>query len=62
MLRFLQVLLVLISIVGLSVARADVHIRSLAGSCAACHGTNGNSVAGMATLAASMPHIFPHKC
>lgn len=35
----------------LSPSYADVHTRSLASSCAACHGTNGNSVGDMAALA-----------
>jgi cytochrome c553 len=29
---------------GVAVAAYDVHIRSLAASCAACHGTQGNAV------------------
>lgn len=51
MLRFIQYLVVSVTCTWLNMAYADVHIRSLAGSCAACHGTNGNSVAGMAMLA-----------
>jgi cytochrome subunit of sulfide dehydrogenase len=51
MLRFSPTLLIVTSCIWLTTAHADVHIRSLAGSCAACHGTNGNSVAGMVTLA-----------
>lgn len=43
--------LIAMSLLPVSIAHADVHVRSLAGSCAACHGTNGNSVAGMAQLA-----------
>ena len=30
---------------------ADLHIRGLAGSCAACHGSNGNAALGNAVLA-----------
>lgn len=30
---------------------ADAHIRTLAASCAACHGTNGNSTGGTPVLA-----------
>ena len=33
------------------VALADPHLRVLAASCAACHGTNGNSVGGTPVLA-----------
>lgn len=29
----------------------NIHARNLAASCAACHGTNGNSVGGMPALA-----------
>ena len=32
-------------------ARADAHVRTLAASCAACHGTNGNSAGGTPVLA-----------
>ncbi len=32
-------------------AEVDKHARNLAGSCAACHGTNGHSKSGMPTLA-----------
>jgi sulfide dehydrogenase cytochrome subunit len=32
-------------------AAADEHARSLAATCAACHGTNGESVGGNAVLA-----------
>lgn len=32
-------------------AGADAHIRTLAASCAACHGTDGNSVGGTPVLA-----------
>jgi sulfide dehydrogenase cytochrome subunit len=34
-----------------AVAGADTHIRTLAASCAACHGSNGNSVGGTPVLA-----------
>ncbi len=32
-------------------AEVDKHARNLAGSCAACHGTNGHSKSGMPALA-----------
>jgi cytochrome subunit of sulfide dehydrogenase len=51
--RFIHILLSLIvlSVVGSNIVHSaetignndDVHIRTLAASCAACHGTNGNS-------------------
>ena len=34
------------------------HIRTLAASCAACHGTNGNAVFGSAVLAGMDAHYF----
>ncbi len=34
-----------------ALAGADAHIRTLAASCAACHGTNGNSTGGTPVLA-----------
>ena len=34
------------------------HIRTLAASCAACHGTNGNAVVGNAVLAGMDAHYF----
>lgn len=34
-----------------ALAGADTHIRTLAASCAACHGTNGNSTGGTPVLA-----------
>ena len=34
-----------------SAAIADVHIRTLAASCSACHGADGNSVGGTPVLA-----------
>ncbi|MDR2219694.1 MAG: c-type cytochrome [Methylobacillus sp.] len=34
------------------------HLRVLAASCAACHGTNGNSVGGTPVLAGLMPAYF----
>ena len=36
---------------GAQGASADPHLRVLAASCAACHGTNGNSVGGTPVLA-----------
>jgi sulfide dehydrogenase cytochrome subunit len=34
-----------------SAAMAETHVRSLAASCSACHGTDGNSVGGTPVLA-----------
>ena len=34
------------------------HIRTLAASCAACHGSNGNAIAGNAVLAGINPAYF----
>lgn len=42
-------------------AGADSHIRTLAGSCAACHGTNGNSVGGTPVLAGLEPGQFKRQ-
>jgi len=39
-------------------ALADPHLRMLAASCAACHGTNGNSVGGTPVLAGLAPNYF----
>ena len=36
---------------GCATRPVDTHARNLAASCAACHGTNGNSVAGAPVLA-----------
>lgn len=45
-------LLLLISVLTIPAAYADQqHTRTLAASCAACHGTDGNSVGGMPVLA-----------
>ena len=38
-----------------------LHIRTLAASCAACHGSNGNAVAGNAILAGTNPTYFTKK-
>jgi cytochrome subunit of sulfide dehydrogenase len=44
--------LMLLSLLSIPAAQAgDSHIRTLAASCAACHGTNGNSVGGTPVLA-----------
>ena len=40
------------------VAFSDTHIRTLAASCAACHGSNGNAVAGSAVLAGMDANYF----
>jgi sulfide dehydrogenase cytochrome subunit len=39
-------------------AESSRHIVTLAGSCAACHGTNGNSVDGTPVLAGLDPSYF----
>jgi sulfide dehydrogenase cytochrome subunit len=39
-------------------ALADPHLRVLAATCAACHGTNGNSVGGTPVLAGLAPDYF----
>lgn len=39
-------------------AETDKHARGLAASCAACHGTNGNSVGGTAVLAGMDRALF----
>ena len=39
-------------------AFADPHLRVLAASCAACHGTQGNSVGGTPVLAGLAPDYF----
>jgi len=39
-------------------AQPDNHARNLAASCAACHGTNGNSVGGTAVLAGMDRALF----
>jgi sulfide dehydrogenase cytochrome subunit len=46
--------MLLISLMAFGSANAGddaIHIRTLAASCAACHGTNGNSVGGTPVLA-----------
>ncbi len=43
--------LVLVGLAVSAAAEADGHVRVLAASCAACHGTNGNSVGGTPVLA-----------
>ena len=39
------------NVVSASAGEASPHLRVLAASCAACHGTNGNSVGGTPVLA-----------
>jgi sulfide dehydrogenase cytochrome subunit len=39
-------------------ALADPHLRVLAATCAACHGTNGNSVGSTPVLAGLAPDYF----
>lgn len=41
-----------------ALAGADSHTRVLAASCAACHGTEGNSVGGTPVLAGIAPEKF----
>lgn len=41
-----------------SYARLSIHTHVLASSCAACHGTNGNSVGGTPVLAGLNPDYF----
>lgn len=53
--------LVLIGLMAPVTAGADTHIRTLAGSCAACHGTNGNSVGGIPALAGMDANQFSAK-
>lgn len=43
---------------SMQAALADPHLRVLAASCAACHGTNGNSVGGTPVLAGLAPAYF----
>jgi len=43
------------------IAGADSHTRVLAASCAACHGTNGNSVGGTPVLAGLAPEKFKQQ-
>ncbi len=42
-------------------AQSDKVVRSLAANCAACHGTNGNSVGGSAVLAGMDKEDFINK-
>ena len=37
---------------------SNVHIKTLAASCAACHGTNGNSAGGLPSIANLNPQYF----
>lgn len=41
-----------------SYAKLSIHTHVLASSCAACHGTNGNSVGGTPVLAGLNPDYF----
>lgn len=43
---------------SMQAALADPHLRVLAATCAACHGTNGNSVGGTPVLAGLAPDYF----
>lgn len=49
-LRYLLMCLLVLPATGAG-GQSDSHIRTLAGSCAACHGTNGNSAGGTPVLA-----------
>lgn len=44
-------LALLLAAMAVQTAEADSHLRVLAASCAACHGSNGNSVGGTPVLA-----------
>ena len=57
----MQKWLALVCLMAPVTAGADVHIRTLAGSCAACHGTNGNSVGGIPALAGMDAKQFREK-
>lgn len=46
---------------SMQAALADPHLRVLAASCAACHGTNGNSVGGTPVLAGLAPDYFTRQ-
>lgn len=52
------VMLTLACLLQLSAAGADSHIRVLAASCAACHGSNGNSVGSTPVLAGMARNQF----
>lgn len=54
----LAVLLTLACLLPLWAAAADSHVRVLAASCAACHGSNGNSVGSTPVLAGMARHQF----
>lgn len=49
--RLTPVMILMLSYGWATPLHADVHTQTLASSCAACHGTNGNSVAKMPQLA-----------
>jgi cytochrome c553 len=49
--RGLLLVLVLLSGAAPNIVMADTHIRTLAASCSACHGPDGNSVSGTPVLA-----------
>lgn len=49
--RWLLFILMMALLSSAQAAEDNVHIRTLAASCAACHGTNGNSVGGTPVLA-----------
>jgi cytochrome subunit of sulfide dehydrogenase len=46
-----RLLLLLVCVVSTAAQAGGDHTRTLAASCAACHGTNGNSVGGTPVLA-----------
>ncbi|WP_396436045.1 c-type cytochrome [Limnohabitans sp.] len=47
---------------GLAQAQIDpLHARSMAASCSGCHGTNGNAMPGMASLAGVPKEITTQK-
>lgn len=58
----MRTLLAVVTLVAPALAGAsDTHIRTLAGSCAACHGTHGNSVGGTPVLAGMQAEAFVGK-
>lgn len=62
--KILQVLsaAALLTATGLAQAQIDpLHVRSMAASCAGCHGTNGNAMPGMISLAGVPKEIAVQK-
>ena len=61
MMRFIPVMILMLTCGWVTPLHADVHTQTLASSCAACHGTNGNSVAKMPQLAGMDVNYFLKK-